>query len=81
MLTRGLEMTLLKLIWDFYLENATPSTNTSCPANLKISEQNQVGLDWLDQIGLDLVETAAVIMQRGKQFVPFNIWIIFEVYL
>ena len=36
--TRGLEITLLKLIWDFYLENATPSTITSCPANLKISE-------------------------------------------
>ena len=37
--TRGQKsFTTCKLIWKFYHENATPSTITSCPAKLKVSE-------------------------------------------
>ena len=63
--TRGRKITpypTRKLIWVFYHENATPSTNTSRPAKLKVSERNKI------QIGLDYVDTTTVIIQRKKQF-------------
>ena len=48
---RGHKMTSYetrKLVWDFYHQNATPSTLTSRPAKLEVSERNniQVGLDF-----------------------------------
>lgn len=72
---RGRKMTpypLRKLVWDFYHENATPSTNTSRPAKLKVSERNKI------QIGLDFVDTTTVIIQRKKQFYQ-NIWMMLHI--
>ena len=56
-----------KLIWDFYHEKATPSTNTTRPAMLKLTELPRI------QVGLDFVGTTIITMRRNKQFYK-NVW-------
>ena len=56
-----------KKFWDFYHDNATPSTITSRPAKLKLSERNKI------QTGLNFVDTTNIIIMRGKEFYE-NIW-------
>ena len=63
-----------KIIWDFYHDQATPSTNTSRPAKQKVSERNNI------QTGLDFVDNATVILQRGKQFYENNWMMLHETY-
>ena len=63
-----------KIIWDFYHDQATPSTNTSCPAKQKVSERNNI------QSGLNFVDTKTVILQRGKQFYENNWMMLHETY-
>jgi len=67
--SRGRKLTpfaIRKVIWDFYHQHTTQSTNTSRPAKLKCSERNNL------QVGLDFFDTTVIISQRGKQFYENN---------
>jgi len=67
--TRGRKMTPFatrKVMWNFFHEEATPSTITSRPAKLKVSERSKI------QTGLDFAGTTTIINQRGKQFYENN---------
>ena len=52
-----------KLIWDFFHSNATPSTITSRPAKLKVSERPKI------QSGFD---TTNIVTQRRMQFYEYS---------
>ena len=61
----GRKMTPLairKRVWDFWHKNSTPSTITSRPAKLKVSDRHHI------QSGLDFVDTATEIIQRNRVF-------------
>lgn len=67
--TRGRKMTPFstrKVIWNFFHEEATPSTITSRPAKLRVSERGNI------QTGLDFAGTTTIVNQRGKQFYENN---------
>ena len=51
-----------KLIWEYYHENATPSTLTSRPAKLKVSERSKI------QVGLDFVDTTTIVLKQKNSF-------------
>lgn len=55
-----------KIIWHFSHDHATPSTNTSYPAKLKLSGRNNI------QTALDFVDTTHIVVQRRKQFYENN---------
>lgn len=72
---RGRKMTSFetrKKVWDFYHQNSTPSTITSRPAKLKVSERHKI------QVGLDFVDTVTIIIQRKKQFYENN-WMMLHI--
>ena len=55
-----------KIIWHFYHDHATPPTNTSYPAKLKLSERNNI------QTALYFADTTHIVVQRRKQFYENN---------
>ena len=63
-----------KLIWEYYHENATPSTLTSRPAKLKVSERSKI------QVGLDFVDTTTIVLKRKKQFFENNWMMLHKTY-
>ena len=61
-----------KAAWDFWHAKSTPSTLTSCPAELRTTGKPKI------QAGLDFVSTVNIICQGNKSFYENNWMIINE---
>ena len=56
-----------KIVWDFYHKKATPSTNTTPPARLRLTDVPKI------QSGLNFVDTTTITLIRNRQFYE-NVW-------
>ena len=59
---KHLPIDLRKGVWDYWHDKATPSTLTSRPAKLKVSDKNKV------QTGLEYIPSVIIITQRNRQY-------------
>ena len=64
-----------KHIWDYYHANSTPSTLTSRPASLRVSERGKI------QMGLDFVDTKVIVSKRNVDFYENNWMMLHKTYL